>query len=369
MNKPKIIDLFSGVGGFSLGFEMAGYESVFAIDFWKDAVNTYNFNRNNPVAHEMSIHDFTQNKIDKLLEEHEIEGIIGGPPCQGFSTVGTRDINDERNHLYLEYYRVVKQVMPKFFVIENVKGLMTLNKGMFKEDIMKRFGELGYRIEEPKVLNSANYGVPQHRHRVFFVGVLDGKFTYPPEKEEFVSTSDALSDLPSLDNMSEYRDEYEYNIEPTNNYQNFMRSKSSVITNHNQTNHTEQTVNIISMVKDGRSIKDLPEEYWAIRKYNKAFQRMNSQLPSHTIDTGHRNYFHYKENRVPSVRECARIQSFPDDFVFIGTKSSQYKQVGNAVPPLLGYEIAKQLQNRLENFEEASEEIRIEDKGQLSMTI
>ena len=110
--------------------------------------------------------------------------------------------------------------------------------------------------------------------------------------------------------------------------------------------HTQHTIDIISMVKDGGSIKDLPEEYWNIRKYNKAFQRMNSQLPFHTIDTGHRNYFHYSENRVPSVSECARIQSFPDHFVFKRTKSSQYKQVGNAVPPLLGYEIAMQLKNR-----------------------
>lgn len=346
MSKPKILDLFSGVGGFSLGFEMAGYESVFAIDFWKDAVETYNYNRLNPVAQVMDIHDLTNKKIHSLLEEHDIEGIIGGPPCQGFSTVGTRDINDERNHLYLEYYRVVKEIMPKFFVIENVKGLLTLNKGMFKEDIVNRFGALGYKITEPRVLDAANYGIPQHRHRVFFVGVLDGEFVFPEPHKEMISTSDALSDLPSLDNMIEYKTIYEYKEEAKTLYQEFMRSNSEVIYNHNETNHSQQTVEIISMVKDGGSIKDLPEEYWNVRKYNKAFQRMNSCLPSHTIDTGHRNYFHYSENRVPSVRECARIQSFPDSFIFKGSKSSQYKQVGNAVPPLLGYEIARQLLKR-----------------------
>lgn len=358
MNKPKIIDLFSGVGGFSLGFEMAGFETVYAIDFWKDAVKTYNHNRDHQVAHEMSIHDLSDEMIDQLKGEHEIEGIIGGPPCQGFSTVGTRDIDDDRNHLYLEYFRVVKKVMPKFFVIENVRGLVTLNKGMFRDDIMKRFGDLGYHIIEPQVLNVADYGVPQHRHRVFFVGVLDGEFTYPSKKNQFISTSEALSDLPSLDYLEGTDEILDYKSYPDTPYQSFMRENSSKIHNHNKTNHTEQTKSIISMVKDGGSIKDLPPEYWNIRKYNKAFQRMNSQDPSHTVDTGHRNYFHYSENRIPSVRECARLQSFPDDFVFIGTKSSQYKQVGNAVPPLIAYQIANQLKHRHndESFIEGAQE-------------
>ena len=250
--------------------------------------------------------------------------------------------------------------MPKFFVIENVKGLLTLSKGMFKEDILKRFGDLGYKITEPQVLNASDYGVPQHRHRVFFVGVLDGSFQFPKPKTDKVSAYEALGDLPSLDNRNEFQGIYEYSGEPQNLYQEFMRKKSDAIYNHNETMHTQQTIDIISMVKDGGSIKDLPEEYWNIRKYNKAFQRMNSQLPSHTIDTGHRNYFHYSENRVPSVRECARIQSFPDHFVFKGTKSSQYKQVGNAVPPLLGYEIAMQLKNRhLVGESQESEEIQL----------
>jgi|SRR5699024_2618928 len=349
MSKPKIIDLFSGVGGFSLGFEMAGYETVFAIDFWEDAIKTYNNNRNKEIARHMDISELSNKELKELKNEHEIDGVIGGPPCQGFSTVGTRDVNDERNHLYLEYYRVVKELRPKFFVIENVKGLMTLNKGMFKEDIIKRFGSLGYKVSNPQVLNASDYGIPQNRHRVFFVGVLDGEFEYPTNKNYKVSTSEALSDLPSLDKMDEYSESYDYQTAPRNDYQVFMREKSLKIFNHNQTNHTFQTVDIISKVPDGGSIKDLSPEYWDIRKYNKAFQRMNSLEPSHTIDTGHRNYFHYEENRVPSVRECARIQSFPDSFVFNGTKSSQYKQVGNAVPPLLAFEIAQKLMFRNEN--------------------
>ena len=190
--------------------------------------------------------------------------------------------------------------------------------------------------------------MPQNRQRVFFVGIKEDVFEFPQEKNLKVSTLEALSDLPYLDNRKEYLSVYSYSDKgKLTEYQKLMRKDSLMIYNHNETKHTEQTKNIISMIKDGGKISDLPEEYWGVRKYNKAFQRMNSKEPSHTIDTGHRNYFHYKENRVPSVRECARIQSFPDNFIFYGSKTSQYKQVGNAVPPLLAEQIALQIKKYL----------------------
>ena len=126
-----------------------------------------------------------------------------------------------------------------------------------------------------------------------------------------------------------------------------MRKNSTRILNHQITEHSEQTVSIISKIPDGGSIKDLPREFWEVRKYNKAFERMSSQRPSNTVDTGHRNYFHFEENRIPTVRENARLQSFPDDFEILGSKTSQYKQVGNAVPPLLAYAIAKAIREQL----------------------
>lgn len=342
MKKNKIIDLFCGCGGLSLGFESAGFEVAYAIDMWKDAIVTYNHNHKNKVAHCQDIHELEDGFLKNLSETEEIVGVIGGPPCQGYSTVGTRDINDPRNHLYLEYCRVVEAVKPKFFLIENVRGLLTLNNGMFKEDIINRFEKLGYNVTY-KLINAADYGIPQNRQRVFFVGIKEKNFEFPKELDFKVSTLEALNDLPSLDNLEEHQEIYKYVSNPKNKYQELMRKNSDVIMNHNFTKHTEQTKNIISMVKDGGKISDLPKEYWGVRKYNKAFQRMNSKLPSNTIDTGHRNYFHYKENRVPSVRESARIQSFPDDFIFKGSKTSQYKQVGNAVPPLLAEAIAKQI--------------------------
>lgn len=346
MKKNKIIDLFCGCGGLSKGFEMAGFEVKAAIDMWEDAVITYNNNHKNKVAQCCDIHNWDDEYLNRLKEDEDIVGIVGGPPCQGYSTVGTRDINDPRNHLYKEYCRIVEKIMPDFFVIENVKGLITLANGIFKDDIVNRFGNLGYKVTF-KILNAADYGVPQNRYRVFFVGKKNGqKFEFPDKYPYQVSTSEALSDLPTLeDGITKEK----YEKETITDYQKQMRNNQTNLFNHEPTKHTEVTKQIISKIPDGGSIRDLPDDFWNIRRYNKAFQRMNSLLPSNTVDTGHRNYFHYKENRIPSVRENARLQSFPDDFIFYGSKTSQYKQVGNAVPPLLAYAIAKQLRKDLEN--------------------
>ncbi len=346
----KTIDLFCGAGGFSLGFERAGFETALAIDKWGPAIDTFNHNRENKVGLNIDIYDYGNEKLEKFVEENDIDGIIGGPPCQGFSMVGTRDADDDRNNLYLQYVRFVDVVKPKFFILENVKGLLTLKDGFFKEDIINRFTDLGYNVNF-RMLVASDYGVAQNRHRVFFVGLRkdifgDTFFEFPEgNPSNAVSTSEALSDLPSLDggeNPEEYR------TEPQNEYQRVMRENSDHVTNNDITNHTEQTINIISMVPDGGNIKDLPEEYYKVRNYSSAFKRMNSKKPSTTIDCGHRNYFHYKENRVPTVRESARIQSFPDDYFFTGNKTSQYTQVGNAVPVKLAETMALQIKKYLD---------------------
>lgn len=348
----KTIDLFCGAGGFSLGFEMAGFETVLAIDKWEHAINTFNYNRDHKVGQNIDIQEFDNEKLKEFIKKNDVAGIIGGPPCQGFSMVGTRDESDDRNSLYLQYVRFVEVVKPKFFILENVKGLLTLKKGHFKEDIIKRFTKLGYNVDF-KLLKASDYGVAQNRERVFFVGLRkdifgDKFFEFPKGSESnAVSTSEALSDLPNLDNGDNHET---YKTEPQNEYQRLMRRNSTKVMNNEVTNHTEQTKHIISMVPDGGSIKDLPEEYYSVRNYNSAFKRMNSQKPSTTIDCGHRNYFHYKENRVPTVRESARIQSFPDDYFFTGSKTSQYTQVGNAVPSLLAKQIALEIKKLLDEI-------------------
>ena len=339
MNKNNyIIDLFCGCGGLSKGFEMAGFESVLAIDFWKDAIETYNYNHENKVARCCDVAKVDDEYLENIMKNYKITGIVGGPPCKGYSTVGKRDINDDRNYLYLQYCRIVEKVKPDFFVLENVKGLLTLNNGRFKDDIIKKFSDLGYKVNY-QLLNAADYGVPQNRNRVFFVGIKNKKFIFPLPNEKKVTTYEAISDL------TKYSDKY---TKPADNdYQKLMRKNTNKLYNNDITIHTKQTSDIIAMIPDGGKIKDLPEEFWNIRKYNKAFQRMNSKSQSNTIDTGHRNYFHYSENRIPTVRESARIQSFPDDFVFCCSKTSQYKQVGNAVPPLLAFAIAKAIKEQI----------------------
>lgn len=343
----KIIDLFSGVGGLSLGFEMEGFKSVVAIDFWDDAIKTYNHNRKEKVGISMDITKFNDELLPNIVKEHTIDGIIGGPPCQGFSTARLSNateevgkINESRNQLYLEFFRAVEMVKPKFFLIENVRGLVSANKGAFVKDITERFGCIGYNVSY-KILNASDYGVPQNRQRVFFIGLLEQEFEFPGKFDYKISTKEALMDL-----IDSNEDEVQnYSSPSVNEYQKIMRNGKKTVKNHEVTIHNEQTINVISMVPNGGNIKSLPPEYWNIRKYNKAFQRMNSELPSNTIDTGHRNYFHYEANRIPTARESARIQSFPDSFEFLGTKGSQYKQVGNAVPPLLAKVLAQKIKS------------------------
>lgn len=338
----KIIDLFCGVGGLSLGFEQAGFEVVAAVDMWADAVRTYNHNRKDKVAKVISVEDFNEKELSSIIAKEKITGIIGGPPCQGFSTVGRRDIDDPRNKMYLEFYKAVKLADPEFFLIENVKGMLTLNKGAFVKDLLKRFGKdgLGYTISY-KLLNAADYGIPQNRYRVFYIGIKNKKFVFPEPFDYKLTAKDGIGDL-------EGATQEKYGSSPQNEYQRIMRGNVNKPVNQEYTIHTEKTISIISQVPDGGNIRDLPPEIWHVRKYNKAFERMGTFKPSNTIDTGHRNYFHYSEPRIPTVRESARIQSFPDSFEILGTRGSQYKQVGNAVPPMLAKIIAERIKVELQ---------------------
>lgn len=337
----KIIDLFCGIGGLSLGFEQAGFEVITAIDMWKDAVVTYNHNRKDKVAKVETVEDFNEKELPEILKSTHVTGIIGGPPCQGFSTVGRREVDDPRNKMYLEFYKAVKLASPDFFVIENVKGMLTLNKGTFVKDLIERFGEkgLGYTITY-QLVNAADYGIPQNRYRVFYVGIKNKKFEFPKPFDYKLTAKDGISDLEGSSNES-------YGTKPQNDFQRIMRGKCKHPFNQDYTSHSEQTISTISMIPDGGNIRSLPPEYWQIRKYNKAFERMGTFKPSNTIDTGHRNYFHYSEPRIPTVRESARIQSFPDSFEIVGTRGSQYKQVGNAVPPMLAKIIAESIKSML----------------------
>ena len=292
-------------------------------------------------------------KIEEVAGGREIDVIIGGPPCQGFSLTGPRNFDDPRNKLYLAMIETVKRFNPKAFVIENVPGMATMYKGEVRDEIIRRFTKMGYNVNS-KILCAADYGVPQMRKRLVFVGIRKGeKFEFPLpylDKDNYVTCEDAISDLQSRENdLGTEIDNYE--CEPQSEYQKLMRKGSKLLHNHVATNHTDKVKNVIALVPEGGNYKDLPPGVGTSRRFNEAWTRYHSKKPSRTIDTGHRNHFHYKWNRVPTIRENARLQSFPDTFVFYGNRTQQNRQVGNAVPPLLGKAIAEQLKKYLKKDE------------------
>lgn len=349
MKKYNVIDLFCGAGGLSYGFEIAGFDVLLGIDNDAKALKTFEKNHNGAKSICGDITEITyEDHIAPLLDGKKIDVIIGGPPCQGFSLSGPRNFDDPRNKLYLSYIRLVEEIHPKAFVIENVPGLVGLFNGEVKDNIIKKFAEMGYEVKY-RILCAADYGVPQNRKRVVFVGVKgENAFEYPIIQTEQVTCEMALSDLPPLvDTLGE--DVQSYATAPQNAYQKLMREKSDKVRNHIAASHSEKVQHIISLVPDGGNYRDLPVEFRESRNFHVAWTRFHSQKPAPTIDTGHRHHFHYKYNRVPTVRECARLQSFPDDFIFLGNKTQQFRQVGNAVPPIMAQRIADQIRKLLES--------------------
>lgn len=344
----NVIDLFAGCGGLSKGFLDAGYNVLLGVDNDKAALETFALNHGGGVALDLDLSkESSFDVIKENLHEKKIDVIIAGPPCQGFSLTGPRNFEDERNKLYLAVIKAVQIFEPKAFVIENVLGMATLYKGQVKDEIIRRFEKIGYNVEY-KIMNSAKYGVPQIRRRLIFVGLKQeyGRFKFPnpvyENESEYITCRKAISDLPDReDDIGPEVDNY--CSEPQSEYQKEMRKNSRKLYNHVGTRHTDYVKSVIAQVPEGGNHKDLPEGVGTSRKFNEAWTRYHGDRPSKTIDTGHRNHFHYEYNRVPTVRENARLQSFPDDFIFKGNKTQQYRQVGNAVPPKLGYHIGIKL--------------------------
>ncbi|MHB8132508.1 MAG: DNA cytosine methyltransferase [Mobilitalea sp.] len=350
MKEKNVIDLFCGCGGLSYGFKMAGFNVLLGIDNWEDALITYQNNLESKVLRS-DVSEIGGEEISSQLSG-EIDVIIGGPPCQGYSLSGFRNYNDPRNILYKSFVKIVDYFKPKAFLMENVPGLERLFSGKALQEVLNDFANIGYVVTF-KLMNSADYGVPQIRKRLFFVGLKGKEFIFPEPTHgdglfslPYITCEGALSDLPLLEEEAGH-EPCEYRMPPQNDFQKAMRLNSKMVFNHTATIHKQKTVNIISMVPDGGNYKDLPKELWDTRRVNIAWTRMNSKKPCFTIDTGHNHHFHYKANRVPTVRESARIQSFPDSFIFWGNRTSQLRQVGNAVPPFLSLSLADRLREFL----------------------
>lgn len=348
----KVIDLFCGCGGLSEGFRLAGYEIVGGVDFNEPAIRTYNRNFNGAKGICCNLLEMDQTKIiEEFGDLQNIDVIIGGPPCQGFSAANRYKIEgeDPRNKLFFEFVKFVDLAKPKAIVIENVRGIVTSNNGYAKDRIYEIFESRGYSVNH-RILSASDYGVPQRRQRNFFVMIKDGeKFDFDRMKKvkQEVTVQDAIGELYNYETNST-NDPLYLPGAPDSDYRRYLRASDNGVPNHEVRYPAEKVQHRISFVPQGGNWKDVPEELWPTDRKNRhssAYKRLDINQPSCTIDTGnnHSNYFHPLYNRIPTVREAARLQSFPDGFVFEGNRSEQYRQVGNAVPPLLAKVIADQL--------------------------
>jgi DNA (cytosine-5)-methyltransferase 1 len=345
----NVLDLFSGCGGISLGFKLAGFKIKGGVDIDPDSVKTFqkNFLKSKAICENLL--EYNDDKILEDFGNQEIDVIVGGPPCQGFSSANrwNKENEDPRNKLFFEYLRFVELLKPKAVVIENVRGILTRDNGFAKTRIEKLLKDLGYTVD-CKVLNASDYGVPQNRLRAFFVAIRnDYKETFDFDNlsvKPKVTVKEAIGELYDLDkNPTDI-----LTTKPQNKYLEYLRTENQEIYNHETKYPAQLTQERISHVPQGGNWADIPTELFPNNRSNRhssAFKRLDEQACSVTIDTGnaHSNYFHPLYNRIPTVREAARIQSFKDDFVLEGSRTSQYRQVGNAVPPLLAKVVAVEL--------------------------
>lgn len=341
----NVIDLFAGVGGLSYGFQQTGCNIILANEIDPDIAYSYTKNHINT---KMINSDISRMDIESIFTEYkdEVDIVIGGPPCQGFSQKGSRkSIDDKRNFLFKYFYNVVEFLKPKYFLMENVPNILTTENGLFINEIENLFKGTGYEINY-KILNAANFGVPQHRRRAFILGKYKSSPPKLPEgNNNFVTAEEAIGDLEYL-SSGEGKDKMDYLHEPKSDYQRLMRTGSMELFNHKATNHSKEVIGKLKIIPEGMGKEVLPQELLTKSIYSGTWSRIIRDEPTVTITTrfdtpSSGRFTHYRLNRCITVREAARLQSFPDTFIFYGTKTSQMKQVGNAVPPLLGKVIAE----------------------------
>lgn len=359
----------------TLGFSNAGFSSILASDIDENCEKTFatNFPEIPFLCGDLS--DFKKTDFDIHIKDHQIDIIIGGPPCQGFSLANKRRnkvSNDPRNRLFYEFVKTINWYNPKAFVMENVKGLLSMQSGKVVEQILKEFessGPYGYDVEY-KILKASDYGVPQSRERVIVIGVRKDLGLRPefPEKtiEKEVTVAEAISDLPQIQ-AGEGDEKMTYPKKPQSEYQILMRKNSNLVYNHVAMKHTKRVIERFEAIQPGKNLLDVWETHGAVQRGNPSekskikFSQNNLRLiadkPAPTIAASFQsNFIHPSLHRNFTAREGARLQSFPDDFIFEGMRTkmswekglSQYQQIGNAVPPLMAYEIAKTLKKLLE---------------------
>jgi DNA (cytosine-5-)-methyltransferase len=370
--KIRALDLFAGAGGFSLGMEQSGIEVVAAIEFDKKIAKTYQQNHKNTILINDDIRNISvfksnsSDSIEELVGSTDFDIIFGGPPCQGFSMAGNRIrkkigfFEDERNLLFLEFLRMVSEIKPKIFIIENVPGILNFDNGRVRNEIHNKFSELGYNVSS-KVLSAEAFGVPQKRKRAIFIGNnigLNSTELFPKEtfkKGSEVTVWQAISDLPSLQS-GKGSELTEYSSKAHNEYQMKMRDTiDGKFYNHLASVHKEKTLEILRQVKPGQTLKDLPEQYHTKSVHSGAYGRMLKDEPSYTLTTRLNTpsvgrITHPIDDRTITPREAARLQSFPDSYHFIGDITTVGIQIGNSVPPILAEKIGTSILEKAFNY-------------------
>lgn len=350
----RILDLFSGAGGLSKGMDMvSGFSTVVASDFNKPALDTFkkNFPKTDIIYGDILNEDI-KNTIQEISIKNKVNMIIGGPPCQGFSNKGKKlGLKDPRNFLFLEYLEMVKRIQPEVFVIENVKAMLNASGGYFIDEIKKRITDLGYNMTYG-VLTASDFGVPQKRQRAIIIAMKDYYPVLPsPTISHEVTVRDAISDLAYLDS-GEGKFEQTYKINPESDYQRLMRKNSKELYNHQATSHSELALYKLSLIPPEKGKEYLPKELQGKQQFKTTWGRLKWDSQSPTIDTrfdtpSNGTNSHPYLNRAITPREAARLQSFPDDFVFLGKKTYVTKQIGNAVPPLMAKAIARSIKEQI----------------------
>jgi len=345
----KCIDFFCGIGGLSIGLERAGIDVIGGIDNWKDALLTYDYNH---LGKKSLLGDVTE-LSPRAIAEHfdidlsEVDIVAGGPPCQGFSTVGKRNLLDERNGLWKHYLNLVAEISPRYVLMENVEGLWLANGGRLREQIIDVFSEIGFEIDAA-LLTSADFGVPQLRKRCIFLG--SNRATSPallPRRRvaRYVTVDEAIGDLPELGAAEEAN---EHTKPAMTAYQRRRRKRRKKLFNHQAANHPPHLVEILRHIPDGGNRRSIPDHLQPKSGFHNSYARLASNKPAIAVTSNMRKpssarATHPTQHRGLTVREGLRLQSFDDDFVVLGSRTSQYLQVGNAVPPLLAEAIGREI--------------------------
>ena len=352
------VELFAGAGGLSIGLERAGIHVVIANEIMRDFAAT--LAANHPDTHVINddIHKIDFKAELKKLGLDSVDVLSGGPPCQGFSTIGAKNRQDPRNSLFYEYLRAVAETNPKYTIFENVSGFKRMYGGFAYETLVKEFGELGYDTK-CQILNAADYGAPQVRYRTIVLGWKRGlrplEFPKPTNGtgkglRPYLTLMEAISDLPCIGSGESAS---EYALAPQNEYQRRMRGRQTELLEHNASNYGEKMLEILRTVPEGGSIKDLPARLRPKSGYCNTYARLLPNEPSPTIT---RNFgtpsssrcIHPYQPRALSTREGARLQGIPDCYKFVGGRQSKNLQIGNAVPPILGEAIARAVRSALD---------------------